>query len=211
MSSSTFDRWLHNPATGEVVCFHPIRGQTLEGDLWLQPGAAVASAHIHDRLVERFEVLAGEVGLQVGRERRLVCAGDAVIEVPAHTLHDWWNAGDGIAHVRLEVVGEPVARFIEMIEVVFALGALERVNAKGMPDALWLSAIAREYRDVIRLPSPAAALLSLLAGLSRLAGRDPRAPGLHGPDAPCAIPAPSVDELARLLGRPVGTSAARGH
>lgn len=204
------DRWLHNPATGEIVCFYPIVGSTLEGDLWLQPGAAVARAHIHDRLVERFEVLTGEVGLRVGREQHRARVGDGVIEVPAHTLHDWWNAGDGIAHVHVEVTGEPVARFIEMMEAVFSLGALGRVNAQGLPDPLWLSAIAHVYRDVIRLTSPPAALLGVLAGIARRSGRDPRAPSLHGPDAPCAIPAPSDDELAGLLRRPVGTRAARG-
>lgn len=204
------DRWLHNPATGEVVCFHPLVGDTLKGDLWLQPGAAVARAHIHDHLVERFEVLAGEVGMQVGKDHRLARPGDGVIEVPARTLHDWWNAGDGVAHVHIEVIGEPAVRFTAMMEAVFSLGALGRVDAAGAPGPLWLSAIAHEYRDVIRLPSPPAALLSALAMLARRTGRDPRAPGLHGPDAPCAIPAPGDDELAALLSRPVRARAARG-
>ena len=54
------------PVTGELARLELEPGQTsekrLEATLWLQPGAAVAAAHVHDRLGERFEVLAGEVG-----------------------------------------------------------------------------------------------------------------------------------------------------
>lgn len=210
MARSTTDRWLHNPATGEIVRFHPIAGDMLTGDLWLQPGAAVARAHIHDRLIERFEVRLGEVGMQVGKEERLVRPGDGVIEVPAGTLHDWWNAGDGVAHVRLEVIGGPAPRFVEMLETVFSLGALGRVNAQGVPDVLWLAAIAHEYHDVIRLPSPPMALLGALAVVARWTGRDPRSAVLIGDDAACAIAAPGEDELATMLGRRVGARAARG-
>ena len=59
--------WFHNPATGELARTNvgpaETAGRRIETDLWLQPGAAVAGAHVHDHVVERFEVLAGEVGL----------------------------------------------------------------------------------------------------------------------------------------------------
>ena len=96
--------WLHNPVTGEVARINvtpaDTDGRRIEVDLWLQPGAAVPRAHIHDRLVERYEVLAGEVGFQLGPDERIARSGDPAVEVPAGTLHDWWNAGDGIAQVR---------------------------------------------------------------------------------------------------------------
>src|ERR671923_1216997 len=83
--------WLHNPVTGEIgrlnVAPAATGGRRLEGDLWLQPGAAVARAHVHDHFVERFEVLAGEVGFQVGGEQRVVQPGDGRVEVPARTEH----------------------------------------------------------------------------------------------------------------------------
>ena len=81
-----------------------------------------------------------------------------------------------------------------------------------MPDALWLAAIAREYRDAIRFVKPPAAvqaaLFGPLAAIARRTGRDPLAPELHGPAGACTIPDPGEDGLATLLARPVGTRAA---
>jgi mannose-6-phosphate isomerase-like protein (cupin superfamily) len=216
--------WLHNPATGELarVSVSPAEtdGRRIEVDLWLQPGAAVARAHVHEHLIERFEVVAGEVGFQVGGRQSVARRGDGTVEVPAGAVHDWWNAGDGVAHVRVEVAatpaapGRPAARFLSMIEAMWSLGALGRVNAHGVPRPLWLAASAREYRDAIRFTKPPAAvqaaLFGPLAAIARRMGRDPLAAELHGPAAPCAIPDPGEDGLAVLLARPVGARAARG-
>ena len=119
----------------------------------------------------------------------------------------------GVAHVRVEVAAAPAApgrpgdRFASMIEVLWSLGALGRVNAKGMPDALWLAAIAREYRDVIRFVKPPAAvqpaLFGPLAALARRTGRVPLAEQLHGPEAPCCIPEPGRGRPRRAA-RPAG-------
>ena len=165
-------------------------------------------------------MLAGEVGLQVDGRERVARPGDGAIEVPARTEHDWWNAGDGIAHVRVEVAatatapGRPAARFMAMIEAMWSLGALGRVDAHGMPTPLWLAATAREYRDAIRFVKPPAAvqaaLLGPLAAVARWTGHDPLAPELHGPTAACAIDDPGEDGLTALLARPVGVRAARG-
>jgi mannose-6-phosphate isomerase-like protein (cupin superfamily) len=215
--------WMHNPVTGEIgrlkVAPAETDGRRLEGDLWLQPGAAVARAHVHDHFVERFEVLAGEVGFQVARDQRVVHRGDGRVEVPAGTVHDWWNAGDGVAHVRVEVTatpdapGRPAARFVSMLEALWSLGALGRVNPEGVPELLWLAAIAREYRDTIRFTKPPAAvqaaLFGPLAAIARRTGRDPLAAELHGPSAPCAIADPGERGLGTLLARPVGARAAR--
>lgn len=205
--------WLRNPATGEVARVNTgppdTGGRRIEVDLWLQPGAAVVRAHVHDHLVERYEVVTGEVGFQLGRDRRVARPGDGAVEIPTGTVHDWWNAGDGTAHVRFELEAapsapaRPAARFLSAIEVLWSLAALGRVNAQGVPDALWLAAIAREYRDVVRFVSPPAAvqaaLFGPLAALARRTGRDPLAPELHGPAAPCAIADPGEEGLAALL------------
>ena len=213
--------WLHNPATGEIAHFAPAAadGRRIEIDLWLQPGAALARAHIHDHFVERFHVRAGEIALQIAGNERVARAGDAVVEVSPGTVHDWCNAGDGVAHVRVEIAatpaapGRPAARFMSMIEALWSLGALGRVNAHGLPDPLWLAAIARQYRDTIRFITPPAAVQAALFGplamLAHRTGRDPLAPDLHGPAAACAIPDPGEDGLATLLAQPVDTRPAR--
>jgi quercetin dioxygenase-like cupin family protein len=218
-STATAGAWLHNPVTGEVARLNRVEDRHVGVDLWLQPGAAVARAHIHDRLIERYEVVDGAIGFLAGGGERVARPGDGVVEVPAGTVHDWWNGGDDTAHVRVEIVaapaapGLPAARFLSLIEAMWSLGALARVNPDGMPDALWLAAIAREYRDVIRFTTPPAAvqaaLFGPLAAIARRTGRDPLAAELHGPAAPCAVPDPGEDGLAALLARPVGARAAR--
>lgn len=213
--------WRHNPATGEIahVVSADAAGRWIEVDLWLQPGAAVARAHIHDQFVERFHVRAGEVGFDIGGRERIARAGDPASEVPAGSVHDWWNTGAAVALVRVEVEatptapGRPADRFVSMIEALWSLGALGRVDAKGLPDPLWLAAIAREYRDVIRFVNPPAivqsALFGPLAAIARRTRRDPLAPELHGRTSACAIPDPGDDGLAELLARPVRARAAR--
>jgi quercetin dioxygenase-like cupin family protein len=203
---------MQNPATGELARVNvgpaDTGGRELQADLWLRPGAAVAGAHVHESFLERFQVVEGEVGFQVGGGERVARAGDAAIEVPAGVAHDWWNAGRGTAHVRVDVEadpaaeGRPAARFVSMLEAMWSLGALGRVNAKGMPDPLWLGAIAREYDDVIRFVRPPAfvqaTLFAPLAAIARRTGRDPLAAELHGPEAPCSIPAPQAErEVAK--------------
>jgi mannose-6-phosphate isomerase-like protein (cupin superfamily) len=203
--------WLQNPVTGELARMNvgpaETGGRRIESDLWVQPGGAVAGAHVHGRFVERFEVVEGEVGFQVAGATQVARSGDGAVEVPVGTVHDWWNAGAGVAHVRVQVEadpgapGRPAARFVSMIEAAWSLGALGHVNAKGMPSPLWLAAIAREYADVIRFVRPPAfvqaALFGPVAALARRAGRDPLAPELHGPGAPCAIPDPGAATWSR--------------
>jgi hypothetical protein len=196
-------------------------GRRFEADLWLQPGAAVVGEHVHPHVAESFEVLQGRVGFSVGGVRRESVPGEGAIEVAAGVAHDWWNAGDGIAQVRGVVEatptapGRPADRFVSMIETLWSLGALGRVNAKGLPDPLWLAAIAHEYRDVLVFTKPPAAvqraIFGPLAAIARRRGRDPRQPSLHGPGAPCAVGRLTGDAAAQLLAVPVGTRAARGH
>ena len=189
-------------------------------ELYLQPGAAVAAAHWHPSLTERFEVLEGEVGFLVGGDERAVRPGAGVTEVAAGTVHDWWNSGPGIARVRVTVEvapgGSPDAaeRFVELIEVLWSLGAEGRVNEAGLPDPLWMAAIGHEYRDVIRFVKPPAAvqavMFPVLGGIGRMLGRRPTDPRLHGPEAAMYIDDPG-DDLDALLTGSVGAGEARGH
>jgi mannose-6-phosphate isomerase-like protein (cupin superfamily) len=213
--------WGHNPVTGELahVLSAPEGGPSFEVELWLQPGAAVAGAHVHPSVIERFEVREGDVTFLVGDRERPMRPGDGTAEVPVGTVHDWWNSGAGIARVRVEIEAAPGAppgtadRFVAMIETLWSLGALGKVNDKGMPDPLWLAAIAHEYRDVMQFVRPPrilqGALFPPLAAIAGRLGRDPTDSALHGPRAPIWIDDPG-DDLEALLGRQVGAGAARG-
>jgi quercetin dioxygenase-like cupin family protein len=202
--------WFHNVETGEVALgtLTPDDGEgdRLVSELWLHPGAAVVGAHVHPVIAERFEVLEGLVGFERDGVRSEGGPG-TVVEIPPGVVHDWWNAGEGVAHVRVHV--EPARRFVEAIEVVFSLANTGRTRRGGMPGPLWGAAVAHEYRDVLRFSAPPAPLQRLLfpplAALARLLGRDPRDPSLHGPDCAARLQGgPDADLLAKL-----GPSAAK--
>ena len=76
--------------------------------------------------------------------------------------HDWWNASDCDALVRVEVT--PGERFVLMIETLFGLARLGYTNAKGMPHLLQLALTAKEFSDVIVFRSPPLPVRSLLFG-----------------------------------------------
>lgn len=216
--------WAHNPVTGElariVTPASESPRESIQVELFLQPGAAVAAAHVHPSLIERFEVVEGEVAFLLDGAERVVGSGDGVAEVSPGTVHDWWNAGEGLARVMAEVevaagaAADSAERFLALIEVLWSLGAEGRTNGKGMPDPLWMAAIGREYGDVFRLAKPPAIVqavtLPVLGGFGRLLGRRPTAPSLHAPAAAMYIDDPG-DGLEELLARRVGAGSARGH
>ena len=96
---------------------------------------------------ERFTVLEGELTVKRDGQTSILREGEAAV-VEANVWHDWWNASDRDARVRVEVT--PGERFAHMIETLFGLARLGHTNAKGMPHPLQLGLFAREFSDVIR-------------------------------------------------------------
>lgn len=179
-------------------------GRLLEVELWVAPGARVPAEHVHDRLVERFTVLEGELSVLVGGRASTAVCDDSVL-VPAGEPHDWWNASDEVARVKVDVEATPgsgpmAGRFAAMIEAGFGLANTGRTNDQGLPTPLWLASLAHEYGDVIRFVKPPRAIQRAIFGplavLARHTGRDVTAAWLHGPGCPAQITAPAERELA---------------
>ncbi len=174
---SRFGDVYENRVTGERAVV--LRGDE-DGDgapvlvhLAVRPHGAVAGEHVHPHIRERFRVVSGELGLRLaGRESTLTAGQEAVAEpgVP----HDWWNAGDGVADVLVEI-SPPDPRFEQMIGTLFGLANAGRTNAKGMPDPLQLALIGREFADVIRFTRPPAPVqkvaFAVLGALGRARGK----------------------------------------
>jgi hypothetical protein len=85
--------------------------------------------------------------------------GSDQFSVPARPLtstpgmwHDWFNAGDVEAVVRVEVT--PGERFAHMIETLFGLAREGHVNGRGMPDLFQLALTAHEFSEVIVFRKP---------------------------------------------------------
>jgi mannose-6-phosphate isomerase-like protein (cupin superfamily) len=134
-------------------------------------GARVVGEHLHPEMVEKFTVLAGNLTVKRNGQTGVLRQGETAI-AEAGVWHDWWNAGDGDARVRVEVT--PSERFLHMIETFFGLARLGHTDSKGMPRLLQLVPIAREFSDVVVFRSPPQGLqrtvFGALAPLARWRG-----------------------------------------
>jgi quercetin dioxygenase-like cupin family protein len=164
-----------NPVTRERATIlelpHRNAAGTAVAELTALVGARVVGEHRHPAIVERFTALEGELTIKRDGRTGVLREGETAVIEPG-VWHDWWNAGDRDARVRVEVT--PGERFAHMIETLFGLARLGHTNAKGMPHPLQLALFAREFSDVVvfRSPPPAVqrVVLGALAPLARRRG-----------------------------------------
>jgi mannose-6-phosphate isomerase-like protein (cupin superfamily) len=169
---------IENPVTGERIVFHETsretNGEAVVIETFVQPDGFVAAAHVHPKQEERFEVVSGTLGLEIGGEEVVAGPGET-LTIPAGTPHRFWNAGEIEVSFRCEV--RPALQFEQLLETMFGLAAAGKTNRNGMPNPLRLAVIARAHFDVVRLPFPPALVqrigLALGAPLGRLLGYRP--------------------------------------
>jgi hypothetical protein len=167
---------LVNPITGDrlVILVAPtvVNGGLLLADLFVRPGGSGIGDHVHPAVEEVITVKRGHVDLRVGGRHRVAIPGDRV-EIPAGVVHDWWNAGDYDAHVRLEAC--PGDRLLEAIATLYAAAGEGTARRDGRPSWLQLVLLARALEDVIvfrRLPRRVARVaFTLFGSLARRLGR----------------------------------------
>ena len=124
-------------------------------------GARVMGEHCHPALVERFTVLEGELTVKRNGQTSILHQGGSAVIEPG-VWHDWWNASDLDARVRVEIT--PGKRFVHMIETFFGLARLGYTDSKGMPNPLQLALCAREFVDVLVFRSLPLALQHAIFG-----------------------------------------------
>ena len=140
-------------------------------------GAQVVGEHFHPAMVEKFTVLEGELTVKRNGQTGILHQGETSV-VEAGVWHDWWNAGQRDARVRVEVT--PGERFLLMLETFFGLARFGHTDNKGMPRLLQVVPIAREFSDVVvfRVPPPAVqrVVFGALAPVARWRGYRPTYP-----------------------------------
>lgn len=154
-----------NPVTRERATIIELPWQNPEGravaEMTALPGARVVGEHLHPALHESFSVLTGELTVVRDGQRSTLRAGESA-DIEPGVWHDWFNAADVDAVVRVEVT--PGERFAHMIETLFGLAREGHVNAKGMPNPLQLALTAQEFSDVIVFRKPPPALQRVVFG-----------------------------------------------
>ena len=168
---------IENPASGERITFRETAadtgGELLAIDLELPANRRVPGGqHIHPKQEERFEVVEGTMRFRMGRERIVAEAGEVVV-VPAGVAHDFANAGDTAALVRVEI--RPALEMERMFETAVAVAEQGRTMLGGIPKPLDLPLFMREFDDEVRAAFPPRWLqrvaLAPLAWVAGLRGR----------------------------------------
>lgn len=163
---------IENPVTGERVVFHETsaetKGERVVFETFVQRGGFVAAAHVHPFQTERFEVLAGTLGMRRGKKKVELGAGE-IVTVDPGTAHKFWNAGED--EVRFICTVTPALQFERLIATMYSLAAAGKTNRKGMPYPLRLAPIAKHHFDDVRLPLVPQRLQKLALTLGAPAGR----------------------------------------
>ena len=131
------------------------------GELTALVGARVMGEHFHPALVEQFTVLEGELTVKRDEHTSILRQGEMAVIQPG-VWHDWWNASDRDARVRIEIT--PGERFVHLIETFFGLARLGHTDRKGMPKPLQLALSALEFSDIMVFRSPPLAVQRAMFG-----------------------------------------------
>ncbi len=146
---------IENPVTGERVVVRvgteDSGGELLAIDMYVRPGGAVTGEHVHPAIEESFTVVRGRVGFRLNG-RKSIAEPDRPLHVPAGVAHDWWNAGEEEAHVKVEI--RPGERFEKMAVNLYGLAQDGKTNSKGMPNLLQAAIFVREFSDVLYFSKP---------------------------------------------------------
>jgi quercetin dioxygenase-like cupin family protein len=175
---------LENPASGERITFRRTAAETdgelVAIDLQLPASRRVPGRlHLHPLQEQRFEVVEGTMRFRRGRERIVAGPGEVVV-VPAGVKHDFANAGDEEALVRVEV--RPALKMEQVFETAVGLAERERTMLGGIPRPLDLALFVEEFKNEVRGTFPPFWLqrivLAPLAWLARRRGCARQAPAL---------------------------------
>jgi mannose-6-phosphate isomerase-like protein (cupin superfamily) len=170
---------LVNPASGERITFRATAAETdgelVAIDLELPPGRRVPGGlHVHPLQEEIFHVVSGVMAFRM-RRKRIVAGADQVVVVPPRMPHDFANAGDEPALVRVEI--RPALKMEQLFETAVALAEQGRTILGGIPRPLDLALFVREFEQEVQGAFPPLWLqrvaLAPLAWLAKRRGRGP--------------------------------------
>jgi quercetin dioxygenase-like cupin family protein len=163
---------LDSPVSGERFIFHTTAadsaGALLVFDLVVDPHGRVPGGHVHPVQQESFEVLRGTMRFRGGLRSLVARPGDTVV-VPPGSFHQFANAGEEPALVRVRV--EPALRMEQLYETVASLAREGRTLPSGMPKPLDLALFMREFEQEVRAPVAPGLVRAVMAPLAMVAAR----------------------------------------
>lgn len=124
----------HNPVIGNTTEFKELceetSGKRTVAEVTIKSGGGVP-LHYHNEFSEYYEVLEGELKMQIGKEIKILKKGDYVL-VPVKTNHRYFN--DNVSDAKFKVVVQPGnIGFQLLITVLNGLARDGKVTNKGLP------------------------------------------------------------------------------
>jgi mannose-6-phosphate isomerase-like protein (cupin superfamily)/uncharacterized protein YndB with AHSA1/START domain len=142
------DEVLDLAALGVRVVLRPsgadAQRESLTYDVIGRPRGFVAQPHLHADQEERFDVVAGEMQLVLGRRRLLLRPGDSAV-VPAGAIHRQLPSGPGDGHVRVTV--SPAGRTEEFVRHLATLSSEGRLTRAGFPKPVAAARLIIDFGD----------------------------------------------------------------
>ncbi|KYC39494.1 cupin [Scytonema hofmannii PCC 7110] len=137
----------------------------------LPPGAHGAPLHYHRGMAETFEVLDGELEMELGAKSNVkILRPGEVVYVPPRMLHSFRNASNNWTTYRTEV--RSGASFEQFIRGMFGLAIDGKVNSTGTPLNPLQFALLIEKADLVIADAPAfvESIVKRLAQIARWMG-----------------------------------------
>jgi len=178
---------IENRFAGERIVIEQSRddtdGQSVLLHLTLSPQGAVPAAHVHPNLDERFTVLSGTLMIRLGREDRILQAGEQLL-VSRKTAHQPYNPFSEPAEVQVEII-PPGNMDVCLAQLHGYLGAGDKPRS-GVRTALQMAVMARDCD--LYLAGPPVFLqkagIFLLSPTARLLGHHPFDPRYNAQTLP---------------------------
>lgn len=135
---------IENRFAGERIVIeqsrHETNGESVLLHLTLSPQGAVPAAHVHPSLDERFTVLSGSLAIRLGREERVLQAGEQIF-ISRETPHQPYNPFFEPAEVEVEII-PPGNMDVCLAQLHGYLGAEEQPRSR-LRASLQMIAMAR--------------------------------------------------------------------
>lgn len=173
---------IDSPQTGERLIFRSTHdssnGALFQAELIVQPGRYVVQSHVHPQQEERFVVLEGKYGWEIGGARGVAGPGETLV-CPVGVAHSQWNAGH--TPMRIYYEHRPALTSAEIFfETQFGLSRDGKLAPDGRIALLQAAVLVMEVGDFIRPARPSISLQDKLfpplAALGRLCGYRARYP-----------------------------------
>ena len=136
-----------------------------EMEMLVEPGA-MSAIHIHPQQEETYEVLEGELEINLNGSCRKAKAGDQVF-IPPASKHAFKNSATQKARaINRHIPGLRTREYFETLETLIKDGKV--TGTSGFRNSIYLSLHTLKYADVLKLLQPPEALLKAAAIMGKL-------------------------------------------